>query len=234
MRITIFGANGPTGRLLTQQVLDAGHTAVAVTRRPFDFPISHPRLEVAGADAEDESAVYKVVEGADAVLSSLGTKYTRAPITLYSRSSVAIVDAMRRHGVRRLVVVSSSATVDLPQPRGGFLLNRVIAPVVTATIGKTTYADMRRMEKIVLESGLDWTVLRPSGLFDHPAVTDYELCEDHAPAPFTARADLAASMLRTITDQGLAGKAVAVSTTCIRPNLLALIGREALTGGQRT
>ncbi|MEV6257249.1 NAD(P)H-binding protein [Nocardia sp. NPDC051911] len=49
MRITVFGANGPTGRLLTGQALDAGHEVAAVTRRPDSFPLRHARLEVVGA-----------------------------------------------------------------------------------------------------------------------------------------------------------------------------------------
>ena len=53
MHIAIFGANGPTGRLVTQRVLEAGHSAVAVTRRPRDFPLTDDRLTVAGADAKD-------------------------------------------------------------------------------------------------------------------------------------------------------------------------------------
>jgi hypothetical protein len=48
------------------------------------------------------------------------------------------------------------------------LLNRVLQPLVTATIGKTTYADMRRMEDLVHGSELEWTIMRPSGLFDAP------------------------------------------------------------------
>jgi uncharacterized protein YbjT (DUF2867 family) len=38
MRIVIFGANGPTGRILTKQALDAGNKVVAVTRHPEAFP----------------------------------------------------------------------------------------------------------------------------------------------------------------------------------------------------
>ena len=34
MRIVIFGANGPTGRLLTRLSLTAGYDTVAVTRQP--------------------------------------------------------------------------------------------------------------------------------------------------------------------------------------------------------
>ncbi|MGK8508123.1 hypothetical protein ACRS5S_08690 [Nocardia asiatica] len=41
MRLIIFGANGPTGRLLTSHALTAGHDVVAVTRRPAEFPLAH-------------------------------------------------------------------------------------------------------------------------------------------------------------------------------------------------
>lgn len=50
MRIVIFGANGQTGRLVARRVLTAGHSAVAVTRRPGDFPFTDPQLTVAGAE----------------------------------------------------------------------------------------------------------------------------------------------------------------------------------------
>jgi putative NADH-flavin reductase len=39
MKSVIFGANGPTGRLATSCALAAGHTVVAVTRQPREFPI---------------------------------------------------------------------------------------------------------------------------------------------------------------------------------------------------
>jgi uncharacterized protein YbjT (DUF2867 family) len=55
MHIVIFGANGQTGRLLTRRALDAGHSAVAVTRQPDDFPFANPRLTVASADVRNAS-----------------------------------------------------------------------------------------------------------------------------------------------------------------------------------
>lgn len=42
-----------------------------------------------------------------------------------------------------------------------------------STIGKTTYADMKQMETLLMKSELDWTVVRASGLFETEAVTDY-------------------------------------------------------------
>ena len=228
MRIVIFGANGQTGRLLTGQALAAGHDVAAVTRRPAQFPIAHDRLAVVEADVRDAPAVDRAVEGTDVVLSALGVPFTRKQITIYSLGAGNIVAAMSRHGVKRLIVVSSSATEPYHHADGGFALNRVLQPLVTATIGKTTYADMRRMEDLVRGSDLEWTIMRPSGLFDAPGVTAYELHEDQAPGIFTSRADLAASMLDQATDTRFVRKAAAVTTSEGAPTLFQMIRREAL------
>ncbi|HAM26149.1 MAG TPA: NAD-dependent epimerase, partial [Microbacteriaceae bacterium] len=44
MKIVIFGANGPTGRLVTAQALAAGHSVTAFTRHPAQFLIRHENL----------------------------------------------------------------------------------------------------------------------------------------------------------------------------------------------
>lgn len=227
MRVAIFGANGPTGRLLTQQALDAGHHVVAATRHPEAFPLNHARLDVEAVDIHDLAAVSATVEGCDAVLSTLGVPFTREPITVYSAGARNIVDAMHMHGLKRLVVVSSSATYPHHHAEGGFLLNRVLQPIVTRTIGRTTYADMRRMEEIVRESDLAWTIVRPSGLFDLPEATDYRLYEDESPGVFTARVDLAAAILAQVESDAYVGKAVAVTTSENTPTLLQMMRHEA-------
>jgi putative NADH-flavin reductase len=227
MTIAIFGANGATGRLLVAQALDAGHKVVAATRNPENFPFRRDGLHVAQADVYDAERVSDVVAGCEAVLSTLGVAFTREPITVYSRGVKNIITAMRRHEIRRLVVVSSSATYPHYHADGGFLLNRVMQPLVTATIGRTTYADMRRMEELVRASDLDWTIVRPSGLFDLSEVTDYRLDEDEAPGVFTSRMDLAACILAQLDDHRFVRKNVAVTTTSVKPRMLQMILTEA-------
>ena len=227
MRIAIFGANGPTGRLLTGQALAAGHHVVAATRQPQAFPLDHERLEVEAVDVHQAAAVAATVDGCDAVLSTLGVPFTREPITVYSVGAEHVVAAMHQHGVKRLVVVSSSATYPHRHADGGFLLNRVLQPIVTRTIGKTTYADMRRMEELVRASDLAWTIVRPSGLFDHDEVSDFHVYEDESPGVFTARIDLAAAMLAQVESDLHVGKAVAVTTSDNTPTLLQMMRNEA-------
>jgi putative NADH-flavin reductase len=228
MHLTIFGANGPTGRLLTAQALQAGHQVVAATRHPEALTMDHANLTVVRADVHDPAAVTEVVRGSDAVLSTLGVPFSRQPVTVYSTGVANIVAAMGKHGVKRLVVVSSSATEPHIHADGGFMLNRVLQPLIVATIGKTVYADMARMERLLRDADLAWTVLRPSGLFDHPEPTGYRLDENQAPGIYTARVDLAASMLDQLTDEGYLRKMAAVTTTAVKPSLWSLIRREAM------
>jgi len=226
MRIVIFGANGVTGRLLTRRVLDAGHSAVAVTRRPDDFPITDPRLTIAGADVRRDDLA-GIVDGADAVLSTLGVPFTRQPIDTYSAGTRNVVNAMRETGVNRLVVVSSTGAYPAPGRRHAPLLLRLFEPIITRTIGKTVYDDIRRMEALVRDSGLDWTIVRPSGLFDLPEATDYVAGETDPVGAFTARIDLADYLVKLAHDGTTRRKTVVVSTTEHTPTMFEMIRREA-------
>ncbi|NUP29010.1 MAG: NAD(P)H-binding protein [Nocardia sp.] len=227
MRIVIFGANGPTGRLLTGQALEAGHDIVAFTRRPGDFPVTHDRLTTVGGDVYDPAAVDRAVAGADAVLSALGVPFSRKPITTYSAGVANIVAAMRRHEVRRIAVVSSSAVDPHPYADAGFLFNRVLQPFITGVLGKTLYQDMRAMEGLLTATDLDWTIVRPSGLFDLPHRTDYTVAPQRAAGRFTSRTDLAACLLSLAESDRYLRTAVGVVTTTDNPGMLDLLRAEA-------
>jgi hypothetical protein len=124
---------------------------------------------------------------------------------------------------RRVMQVETA----LRLPTLAMQLSNVLQPLITATIGKTTYRDMRRMEELVRGSDLEWTIMRPSGLFDAPGITRYELHQDQAPGIFTSRADLAASMLEQATQTWYVRKAVAVTTSERAPTLFQMLRREA-------
>ncbi|MFF0156998.1 NAD(P)-dependent oxidoreductase [Streptomyces sp. NPDC005263] len=227
MRIAVFGANGPTGRRLTEQALDAGHEVVAVTRRPGSLS-ARPGLAVAVADATDPAAVDAAIDGTDAVLSALGARFSKETITTYSASATVITGAMARHGIKRLLAVSSSIADPNWRPTGAHFFNHVLDPLVNRRLGRTLHEDMRRMEAVIRQTGLDWTFVRPSGLFEHPVVTDYHTAETSADGVFTARADLAASMLRELTERRYVRTAMGVITTAVKPNIAKLIWDEGV------
>src|SRR5882762_4142227 len=173
MKLAVFGANGPTGRLLTQLALDDGHDAVAVTA---------------------------AIDGTDAVLSTLGVPFAKTPINVYSDGVAKIIAGTRSAGIKRFACVSSSAVSPHPEPLGGFIFEKIMQPYVGNKLGKTVYDDMRRMEAMVSESDLAWTIVRPSGLFEAKAVSEYGVELDHIAWRFTARIDLADCLLRAALD----------------------------------
>jgi putative NADH-flavin reductase len=87
----------------------------------------------------------------DAVLSVLGTRGLGATSVL-GDSSRATVVAMRKAGIRRLVILSSA----LLDAHIG-----VVNRIVSRTLLRHFSSDQRAMEKLVTGSDLDWTVLRP-------------------------------------------------------------------------
>jgi uncharacterized protein YbjT (DUF2867 family) len=228
MKLAVFGSNGPTGRLLTRLALDEGHEVVAFTRRPDVFPIEHPRLEVAGGDVHDAAAVASAIDGTDAVLSTLGVPYAKTPITVYSHGAANIIAGMHAAGIKRFACVSSNAIGPHPEPLGGFVFEKILQPYIVNKIGKTTYDDMRRMEAIVSGSDLAWTIVRPSGLFDAPAVSAYGVAIDYIGHRFTARIDLADCLLRQALGDTYARSTIAVATTSAHPSILKLIWREGI------
>ena len=229
MKIALFGANGGTGRVLAAQALDAGHEVTAVTRHPETFGLAHERLHVVTGDAMDAASVSAAIAGQDAVLSTLGVPFGKEPITIYSAGARNIVAGMRQHGVRRLACVSSSAVDPHDDPEEGWVFNHVLQPYVVNGIGKTTYDDMRAMEEIVGASDLDWTVVRPSGLFASTAVSDYRVsATSHLSGRYTSRADLADFLLRLATGTEFVRETPEVRTTEHTPNFFAFMWNETI------
>lgn len=82
------------------------------------------------------------------------------------------------------------------------------------------------METLVENSSLDWTIVRSSGLFWAPAVTDHQAAER---SMFTSRADLADFMLKQLTDGQYLHKAVAVATRSGTPNFSMFLWKEGIS-----
>ncbi|MFI6907499.1 NAD(P)-dependent oxidoreductase [Nonomuraea sp. NPDC050394] len=230
MKLVIFGANGPTGRLTTAQALGDGHVVTAVTRRPEEFPITHPGLDVVRADALDPAAVSRVVRGHDAVISSLGVPYKSPAVTTGSRSARHITAAMAEHGVRRLVCTTSTGVPMKPPPGETFVYRKVVVPMLLR-MGRPLYEDAALMERIVSGTDLDWTIVRPSGLFDGAAVTRYTVGAPQMIGRFTARRDLADALIREAVEDRNVRSIVEVITTEGTPSVYRVFLKEALRIG---
>jgi nucleoside-diphosphate-sugar epimerase len=171
--------------------------------------------------------VASTINGADVVLSAIGVPFSREAIDTYSVAAARIVDAMTAGGARRLAVTSSSA-VEPHEPTEGWLFERILQPAIVNGIGRSTYDDMRRMEAIVTGSGLDWTIIRPSGLFPADLPSRYRTNLGHAAGRFTSRPDLADFLLRQASEPQWIGARPELHTDAGTPSTLRVIWNEGI------
>lgn len=195
MKVTVFGASGRTGRLVVARALDNGHNVTAVLRTPAP-PGDRQRLRVVCGDVLDPATTEAAVAGSDAVVSTVAPPLRRhvlRPTDLYSTSGRNLVRAMRDAGVRRLIVVSSAGVLD-GDPSHPLLYRLVLKP---GLLDRALYRDMRKMEREVASSDLDWTIVRASGLTDGPATGRYRVASGQLPerGHRLSRADLANFLL---------------------------------------
>jgi nucleoside-diphosphate-sugar epimerase len=154
--------------------------------------------------------------------------FAKTPINVYSDGVANLVAGMHAAGIKRFACVSSSAVGPHPEPLGGFVFEKIMQPYVVNQLGKTLYDDMRRMEAMVSDSDLAWTIVRPSGLFEAPAVSEYAVAIDHIGYRFTARIDLADCLLRQALGDTYARSTIAVATPTAKPSMLKLIWQEGI------
>lgn len=163
-KILILGATGPTGRHIVGQAVSRGYDVTVLVRSP-EQAANMKGAKVVVGDARDEKALRQAVKGRDAVISALGTPASPfREVTLLSTATRALTAAMKAEGVSRLVTITGIGAGD-SAGHGGFFVDNIIFPLILRKV----YADKNRQEAIIKDSGLDWTIVRPSILNNKPA-----------------------------------------------------------------
>ena len=199
--VLIMGASRGIGFETTQLALAAGHSVRAMARSPGPDDNSASRLEKVSGDALSNADVEAALSGVDVVIQTLGvsTGALFGPVTLFSRATRILVDIMKVQGPRRLITVtgfgagSSKASVSC--------LQRVPFELV---LGRA-YTDKDFQERIIQDSGLDWTIVRPGVLTDGRPTGRYRVLVEPSDwrFGFISRADVAEFLVRQIEDQSL-------------------------------
>lgn len=212
MKIAVLGSTGATGHQILRQALDAGHHVTAVARGPDAVTDDHPNLHVRIGDVLEPASLEGAFDGAQAVLSALGSHSGRAPTYVYSHGMTNVRAEMSRAGFRRLLAISADP---VSRPAEKSLLDRLIVHPLLHQFFGGTYDDLRRMETDLRSADdVDWTVFRPPRLRDGAATGTYRMAVE-APlsrAQFIRRADLAAAMLTAIDDPALTNKIVTIAS----------------------
>ena len=195
MKITIFGATGSIGRLAVERALKIGFEVIAFARNPEKLEITHHNLELYSGDVYDTVSVSDSVKNSDAVIICLGSSKLSGDVR--SKGTRNIVEAMKEHKIRRLICQS---TLGIGKSREN--LNFYWKYFMFGFLLRNVYKDHEIQEKIVNQSNLDWTIVRPAAFIDNkpnsPVKTGFD--ENEKKLSLTiARQDVADFLLAQVT-----------------------------------
>jgi putative NADH-flavin reductase len=211
MKVSIFGASGATGLLLTERCMAAGYEITALLRTPEKFPYRH-RIRVVQGNAFDTSSVRQTVAGTEVVLSALGARSLGKEDVL-ERAVPLIVSAMQQAGVRRIIALGSAGAEDKSLDKQPAIYRWFAKNIVYTTALKWPVESQRAQFAALSASGLDWTMVMPPMLSNSPGRGSYRV-DGEALAPLglrIARADVADFMVLQIESPEWIGKGVYIT-----------------------
>jgi nucleoside-diphosphate-sugar epimerase len=135
MRLLLTGGTGLLGGALLDLLLAEEHEVRCLVREesPNESRLGEGRVEIVRGDAGRSEDLYRALAGVEAMVHVAGIEY--AP---------QVVEAARRAGVGRLIVVGSTSVHSAYDFRRG---------------------PNQRLEKLVGESGLEYTIVRPTMIY---------------------------------------------------------------------
>lgn len=198
-KLIVFGATGGTGKQVVNQALLAGHQVTVVVRNPATFALQHPQLVTVKGDVLQPATFQQALHGQDAVISCLGSR-VRAPTTVYSEGIKNFAGAMQQVGIDRLFCFSAIA---VEVPPYGSLLTKLVTKYILQRVFNYLYVDMLRMEALLRESSLNWTVIRPPQLTNGAQMGHYRttINEPIRNPTKISRSDLAHYLITHLTDE---------------------------------
>jgi uncharacterized protein YbjT (DUF2867 family) len=205
MRVLIIGASKGIGLETTRQALAVGHHVRALARSAAAIELSDPKLEKVVGDALNPPDVEAALAGVDVVILTLGVGVGDLfrPVRLFSDATRVLLPAMKAKGVKRLICVTGFGAGDSGASIGP--LQRIPFQIF---LGRA-YADKSVQERLIKDSGLDWTIARPGVLTGGPRTGRYRILSKASEwrNGIISRSDVADFLVRQIEDRTYIGQA---------------------------
>lgn len=210
MKIALFGATGDTGLELIRQCVNYKYDLTAFVRNPDKLIYKYPELDVIKIDIDDYELLRNSVKDYDLIISLVGISgliKAMNPNSLYERTAKNLIKLSTENNIKRLIVITSGGVVEAQNEPWFF--KYLLKPIFL----KKMYADMREMEKLILESNINYTIIRPPYLTKGKLTKNYRVILDNwfDDDKNLSRADLAHFILNNLENQTLFRRIVGLS-----------------------
>ena len=196
MLLAVIGASGRVGREVVRQALGHGDLVFALAPDPDVVAAAHPRLRPMPGDVRDLGSLRAAFADAQAVISVFGAPAGRHDDDLYERGIANVLEAMAESAADRLVAVSALGALERAD------LSLVGRLSLLSSAKRACFDDVASMERRIMASGVDWTIVRPDRVTDGAFTGRYRLGTDGRKlrrGTQVSAADLAAFTLKALS-----------------------------------
>jgi putative NADH-flavin reductase len=178
MKVIIFGATGFSGQAILAETINHGHDVTVLVRDSSKVKINHNNLRIVEGNVLDSQKVAFVIQNQEAVIQCLGVggKGDGKPTTFISDATKIIVDEMQKQNIKRLIALSNVGAGNSIAFQPWFFTKIILTYFMKWL--KVIIDDKNRMEPIIMNSNLNWTIVRCPNIVDKPAKGKYNATLD--------------------------------------------------------
>jgi len=167
MNITIIGASAGIGLEAVKRGLNRNHSITTLSRSEIEDKNS---INSILGDATNKEDLKKAIQNADALVITLGTAKNMKTTTLFSDFAVLIVEIHSENKIDVPVIFVTGFGAGESQNYVSWLVKMFLKYLL-----KDVYADKTKMEEIITQSDMKWTIVRPGRLLDKELTEKYRI-----------------------------------------------------------
>lgn len=214
MKVLLLGGTGRTGRHVLAALLENGYQVRAIVRDIKGINILSPNLLLIEGDTRNASSLRPLLDGCDAAISTLNISRTsdfpwsalRTPPTFLSDSMRALLEAAYQCGTKKIIVCSAWGVLETKKQLPAWF--RWL--IKHSNIGEA-YRDHERQERLLEQSSLDYTIVRPVALTNSTRPEQLGTSSKMPESLFISRLSVASFIVSLLTDDQYSRQAITIS-----------------------
>jgi putative NADH-flavin reductase len=169
MNITIIGASAGIGLETVKRGLNRNHSITTLSRSEIQLEEKNSLKMILG-DATHKADLLKAIQDAEALIITLGTSKNMKATTLFSDFAKLIVDLHKEKKIEIPVIFVTGFGAGESKNYVQWVVKMFLKYML-----KDVYADKTKMEEIITDSDMNWTVVRPGRLLDRELTEKYRI-----------------------------------------------------------
>lgn len=169
MNITIIGASAGLGLETVKRGLDRNHFITTLSRSEINIA-EKGMLKMILGDATNKADLINSIQNAEAIIVTLGRRKNVKTTSLFSDFAKLVVEINSDNKINVPFIFVTGFGAGESKNYVSWLIKLILKYLL-----KEVYADKTKMEEIITNSDLNWTVVRPGRLLDEELTEKYRV-----------------------------------------------------------